>query len=160
MAKLSLADSVDESEIIKSDEEVNKPNILIDDDYGIVYDDTNGQCVLVYRTIAHRTGKEEDIENNGKIIRFTKWKDVGYCSDEFSLLRYYKSKVSKAKGAKLDKCKSFAEITKVYADIDETIKRVLNVTKMPEETRVNKLIEEMESRLKKIDSIMIRKGIE
>ena len=63
--KQSLAETVDDSEIVDSGEVVAEPNILIDDEYGI--SGNSRDYALVVKKIAHRTGKVEDGENEGKV---------------------------------------------------------------------------------------------
>ena len=78
MAVKRLTDGVDENDIVDLTdvEELNEPNILIDEEFGITgksYD-----YAVVQRKIAHRTGTVEDGVNNGKVIK-SKEEFYEYC---------------------------------------------------------------------------------
>lgn len=121
MAKQTLADTVDESEIVDLGEVENEPNILIDDDFGITgkYLD----YALVQRKVAHKTGKEEDGINNGKVIRYTKWEDCKYSGDIFGCLRMYQKISNLNKISKLKSCKDFKVIEDIFKSTDDTINK-------------------------------------
>ena len=121
--KQSLADTVDESEIIESGEITSEPNILIDDEWGIRggYRD----YALVTKKVAHRTGKAEDGENEGKVIRYEKWEDVLYCGTIFECLRSYQDVTNLSKTKALKNCKDYFEIEKILKDTQATIRKAL-----------------------------------
>lgn len=147
--KQSLAETVDDSEIIDSGEVVGEPNILIDDEYGISggYRD----YALVIKKIAHRTGKVEDGENEGKVIRYVKWEDVLYENSIFGCLRSYQDVVNLTKIKALKNCKDYLEIEKIYKETNDKINRFLKHQDMSKETRdalnlmdtINQLNEEL-----------------
>lgn len=72
----SLANTVDEKDIVDLGEEQNPPNILIEKNFGIT--GKYGDYALVQKSIAHRTGNDDDGVNKGKVIRYYKWTDVSY----------------------------------------------------------------------------------
>ena len=120
--KQSLADTVDESEIVE-EEITSDTNIIIDDEYGIKgkYRD----YALVVKKVAHRTGKAEDGENEGKVIRYEKWEDVLYCDSIFDCLRSYQDVTNLSKIKALKNCKDYLEIEKILKDTQATIRKAL-----------------------------------
>ena len=131
--KQSLAETVDDSEIVDSGEVVAEPNILIDDEYGISggYRD----YALVVKKIAHRTGKVEDGENEGKVIRYTKWEDVSYAGTIFECLRSYQDITNLTKIKALKNCKDYLEIEKIYKETNAKINQFLKHQDMSKETK-------------------------
>jgi len=146
MAKQTLADTVDESEIIDltQTEEVNVPNILIDDNYGI--QGRYGDYSLLERVISLRTGKEEDGVNNGKVIRYISWNVVtphSYGRTIFDVLRNYSEYSNLTKIKALKKCKDFEVVENIYKSTNTTINKFLstytNITK--EQSTIAELID-------------------
>ena len=131
--KQSLAETVDDSEIIDSGEILGEPNILIDDEYGISggYRD----YALVVKKIAHRTGKVEDGENEGKVIRYVKWEDVSYAGTIFDCLRSYQDITNLTKIKALKNCKDYLEIEKIYKETNAKINQFLKHQDMSKETK-------------------------
>lgn len=131
--KQSLAETVDDSEIVDSGEIVGEPNILIDDEYGISggYRD----YALVIKKIAHRTGKVEDGENEGKVIRYTKWEDVLYGNSIFDCLRSYQDITNLTKIKALKNCKDYLEIEKIYKETNAKINQFLKHQDMSKEAK-------------------------
>ena len=83
-----MAKELDKNNVVDLDEELNVPNILIDEEFGIsgkTYD-----YAVVQRKIAHRTGKEEDGVNKDKVIRYIRWEDCKYSSTISGCLEIYK----------------------------------------------------------------------
>lgn len=131
--KQSLAETVDDSEIVDSGEILGEPNILIDDEYGISggYRD----YALVVKKIAHRTGKVEDGENEGKVIRYVKWEDVSYAGTIFECLRSYQDITNLTKIKALKNCKDYLEIEKIYKETNAKINQFLKHQDMSKETK-------------------------
>ena len=150
----SLADSVPESEIINLGEEINPPNILIDDNFGI--NGMFGDYALVKKGTSYRTGKEEDGINQGKVIRYTKWAVVEtwcYGSTIFDILKNYTKYNNLCKTKALKKCKDFNEIEKIYIETNNTINNFLsNYTDMnKKQSSMSELINSMNVLKKKLD---------
>ena len=154
--KQSLADTVDESEIIESGEITSEPNIIIDDEWGIRggYRD----YALVTKKIAHRTGKYEDGENEGKVIRYEKWEDVLYCGTIFECLRSYQEVTNLSKIKALKNCKDYFEIEKIYKSTNATINSFLKHQDMVEESKdIAKLLDtisQLQLELKRVHTIL------
>ena len=131
--KQSLAETVDDSEIVDSGEILGEPNILIDDEYGISggYRD----YALVVKKIAHRTGKVEDGENEGKVIRYVKWEDVSYAGTIFECLRSYQDITNLTKIKALKNCKDYLEVEKIYKETNAKINQFLKHQDMSKETK-------------------------
>ena len=123
MAKETLASTVPEEEIVDLGEELNIPNILIDDDFGI-----SGKYLdyaLVQRKVAYRTGKAEDGENEGKVIRYIKWEDCKYASNISGCLGIYKKISNLNKISKLKKCRDFAVIEAILKETNDVVDNFL-----------------------------------
>ena len=154
--KQSLAETVDDSEIIDLGEVVGEPNILIDNEYGISggYRD----YALVVKKIAHRTGKVEDGENEGKVIRYIKWDDVLYCGTIFECLRSYQDVTNLSKTKALKNCKDYFEIEKIYKSTNATINSFLKHQDMAEESKdIAKLLDtisQLQLELKRVHTIL------
>ena len=138
--KTPLSETVDESEIIDLGEELNQPNIMITDGYGVrgVYMD----YALVELKTAHRTGKSEDGEYEGKVIRYKRWDDINYSATIFGCLKNYCEYVNLTKIKTLKKCKDFSEIEAIFKETNNTINKFLShydLTK--EQTQSAKLID-------------------
>lgn len=131
----SLAETVDESEIVDLGEEVNPPNILIDNDYGV--SGKVGDYALVKKKICHRTGKAEDNEYEGKVIRYVSWEDVNYNSTIFGVFRNYLNVVSLSEIKKLNKCTEWQKIADIYNEILLTIRKCVNSTELPNSLKYN-----------------------
>jgi len=159
MAKQTLADTVDESEIVDLGEEVNQPNFLIDDEFGWV--GGYGDLSLVQRKISLRTGKEDDGENNGKVIRYVNWVVVSphsYSKTPFGILENYRDYVSLRNFKKFNKEKDWDKIKQVYDDINNTIKSCLKSSEFTAEIKhqgemVNE-IAQLKSELKQVKDIL------
>lgn len=125
MAKQTLADTVDASEIVVLKEEQNPPNIMITNNMGI--SGGYGDYALVEKKVAYKTGKLEDGEENvGKVIQYTKWDDIGYCSNIFECVRLYCKHRNLNKIKELEKVKDFKVIEQIFIDTNETITKFLN----------------------------------
>lgn len=121
--KQSLAETVDEEDIIIDDEISCEPNIIIDDDYGI-----RGKYLdyaLVVKKVAHRTGKVEDGENEGKVIRYETWENVLYGKTIFDCLHIYQDVTNLSKIKALNNCKDFNVIEKIFKDTNRKIDNYL-----------------------------------
>lgn len=159
MAKQTLADTVDESEIVDLNEEVNAPNFLIDDEYGI--QGSYGDYALTQRKIAHRTGKEEDGVNNGKIIKYITWVTVqphSYGRTPFDILENYMNYVSLQKFKKLNKSNNFNDVKRIYIDTQQTVRDCLKSTQFTQDikqqgTLINE-INQLKEELKKVRAIL------
>lgn len=142
MAVKRLTDGVDENDIVDLTdvEELNAPNILIDEEYGITGKYTD--YAVVQRKIAHRTGKEEDGENEGKVIRYIKWDDINYSNTIFGCLTNYCTYVNLSKTKTLNKCKDFAKIELIYQSTKDTIDKFLsNYNMTDEQSELTKLLD-------------------
>ena len=154
--KKNLASEVDESEIIISDEVLNPPNILINDDFGI----STGTCdyALVERKVAHRTGKEEDGKNCGKVIRYTRWDDVNYGRTPFKCLENYFEYANLTKTKQLKMEKDFNKIADIYKETQNevvTFMRQLDLSKQTVETgTLMDEIYEMKDKLRQINKVL------
>ena len=148
--KQTLADMVDESEIIISDEVVSEPNLMITEDYGISggYRD----YALVQRKIAHRTGKEEDGENCGKVIRYTKWEDVNYAPTIFKCLQNYFDYVNLSKFKQLKFEQNFDKVREIYESTQSDIKKCLKDISLSKATTLcGELIDEIDKLKSELD---------
>ena len=143
--KQSLADTVDESEIIESGEELGSINYLIDEDYAIR--GNTGDFALMVRKIANRVGTEKDGENEGKVIQYEKWdvvKPFSYGGTPFKVLENYADHINLKKFKKLDKCNDFGEVKKIYLDTQATIRKALREWSMAKDnTECGMLLEEI-----------------
>lgn len=124
MAKQTLADTVDPSEIVLSNEEQNQPNIMITDDIGII--GGYGDYALVEKKIAYKTGKAEDGDNVGKVIQYTRWDDIGYFATIFDCVKAYCKYRNLTKVKELEKVKDFKVIEQIFIDTNETVTKFLN----------------------------------
>ena len=125
MAKQTLAETVDPSEIVTSNEEQNPPNIMITDDIGII--GGYGDYALVEKKIAYKTGKLEDGEDNiGKVIQYTRWYDIGYFATIFDCVKAYCKYRNLTKIKELEKVKDFKLIEQIFIDTNETVTKFLN----------------------------------
>lgn len=133
-----MAKKLDDLEVVEINEEVNPPNIMIDDNYGISAGTLD--FALVEKKEATRVGKEEDGENCGKRIKYIKWENVNYSSSPFGILKNYCKVVNLKKVKKLKKCDDFAKVEAIYQSTYNTIDKFLhnNVDK------VNNMINEFE----------------
>ena len=148
--KQSLADTVDESEIIESGEITSEPNILIDDEWGIRggYRD----YALVTKKIAHRTGKEEDGENCGKVIRYTKWEDINYAPTVFKCLQNYFDYVNLSKFKQLKFESNFNKVTEIYESTQSDIRKCLKEISLSKATTLcGELIDEIDKLRSELD---------
>ena len=121
--KQSLAETVDEDDIIIDDEISSEPNIIIDDNFGI-----RGKFLdyaLVTKKVAHRTGKKEDGDNEGKVIRYEKWDDVLYCKNIFECLHVYQEVTNLSKIKALNNSKDFNVVEKIFKDTNRKIDNYL-----------------------------------
>ena len=128
-----MAKELDKTNAIDLGEVMCEPNILIDDEYGI--SGNSRDYALVVKKIAHRTGKAEDGENEGKVIRYTKWEDVSYAGTIFECLRSYQDVTNLTKIKALKNCKDYLEIEKIYKETNDKINRFLKHQDMSKETK-------------------------
>ena len=159
MAKQTLAETVDESEIVDLGEEVGAPNFLIDDEFGWV--GGYGDLALVQRKIAYRTGKVEDGENEGKVIRYINWVVVtphSYAKTPFTIMENYRDYVSLRNFKNFSKEKDWNNIRKIYDDINNTIKSCLKSSQFTEEIKhQGELVDEiakLKAELSKINKVL------
>lgn len=86
---VSLLEVTPPDQIFDLGEELNKPEFIFpkDEEFGISgrYRD----YALVQMKYAARTGKEEDGEYNGKVIKYKKWEDINYASTFWSAIKNY-----------------------------------------------------------------------
>ena len=159
MAKETLASSVDPSEIIISTEEVNPPNYLIDETFGIVVDEYDS--TLVERKIAHRTGKETDGENEGKVIQYIAWTPVKthtYGRNIFGALENYAKYVTGTKMKQLKKSTNFDEVKQIYLDTQSAIRKAMKSTQFSSDivehgTLIDE-ITELKAKLKEVNDVL------
>ena len=161
MAVKRLTDGVDENDIVDLTdvEELNRPNMMIDEDYAI--SGCYGDYALVQRKIAHRTGKVEDGVNNGKVIKYTTWITVqphSYGGTPFDILENYRDYVSLQRFKKLDKENDFGAIRKIYDDIGVTVAKFFKSTEFTKEIKqqgalINE-ITQLKEELSRIKSIL------
>lgn len=155
MAKKSLSETVDEKDIVDLNEEVNEPNILIDDEYGIKAGILD--YALVKRTIAHRKGTEDDGENNGKVIRYTNWINVNYGDTIVRVFKNYFELKELEKIKNLTKA-NIKEVALIHKDIRNTLdKAIENLGLSQQEKYSLNLIDEineMKNKIKDINKIL------
>jgi len=131
----SLAETVDESEIVDLGEELNIPNIGITSEFGIA--GKYGDFALVQKKISHRTGTEEDGVNNGKVIRYRTWMEVNpftYGKTVFDMFdNYFRYttlyKIKKLKFAGIEECK------KIYTDVKNEIYKAIKGNKIDNQVK-------------------------
>lgn len=146
----SLVDTVSESEIVDLGEEINAPNIMIDDEFGI--EGKYADYALVQRKISYRTGKEEDGINKGKVIKYIRWEDIRYSNTIFGCLKIYNKYVVLNKIKGLKKCTDFSEIINIYNETKDTIDKFLARYDIGEEQEESaKLIDNIMAMNKKIE---------
>ena len=151
-----MAKELDKTNVVDLGEITSEPNILIDDEWGISggYRD----YALVTKKVAHRTGKAEDGENEGKVIRYEKWDDVLYCGTIFECLRSYQDVVNLSKIKALKNCKDYLEIEKIYKSTNATINSFLKHQDMAEESKdIAKLLDtisQLQLELKRVHTIL------
>lgn len=136
MAKETLLSTVDPSKVVDLGEEINIPNFQIDETYGIVLDEFDS--TLVERKIAHRTGKEADGVNEGKVIRYIAWTPVKahiYGRDIFGALENYSKYVTAKKISELKKCTNFNEVKQIYLDTQSTIRQALESSQLADDIK-------------------------
>lgn len=129
MAKETLASSVSPEEIIDLGEEVNIPNYLIDETYGVLLDEYSS--TLVERKIAYRTGKETDGVNDKKVIQYIAWTPVKthiYGRTIFDAFDNYAKYVTGRKMKELEKCTNFEDVKQIYLDTQSTIRKAMKST--------------------------------
>jgi len=159
MAKETLASQVRTEDIIISNEEINIPNYLIDDEYGILIDEYNS--TLVERKIAHRTGKETDGENEGKVIQYIAWTPVKthtYGRNIFGALENYAKYVTGTKMKQLKKSTNFDDVKQIYLDTQSTIRKAMKSTQFSSDivehgTLIDE-ITELKAKLKSINDVL------
>ena len=157
--KQSLAETVDEEDIIIDDGISSEPNILIDDNFGIR--GNYGDYSLVERKIAYRTGKPEDGENEGKVIQYIKWEVVSphsYGKTPFAILENYGEYINLKKFKKLNKEKDFDSVKQIYLDTQSTIRKAMKSTQFSSDivehgTLINE-IAELKAKLKSINDVL------
>lgn len=158
--KMDLAKTVPEEEIVISDEIVNKPNIVIDNEYGIVGNFRD--YTLVKKTTAHRTGKEEDVVNCGKVIRYTKYVDVNYSSTLEGVMNNF-LKIRTLEKTKELNMTGFEEVIAIYRETQEIIMDALHmclgdsnsvVAQLHDDTsKMKKALSDVESVLREADKL-------
>ena len=129
MAKETLASTVDPSDIIDLGEEVNIPNYLIDETYGVLLDEYSS--TLVERKIAYRTGKETDGVNDKKVIQYIAWTPVKthiYGRTIFDAFENYAKYVTGHKMKELSRCTNFDSVKQIYLDTQSTIRKAMKST--------------------------------
>lgn len=154
--KKSLAELTDPSEIIDIGEERGAPNLLIDEDYGICADAYN--YILVNKKIAYRTGTEDDGENNGKVIKYIKWDDVNYHPTIFHCFQAYFNEKALSETKKLNKCKEYKEVARIYLEIKNSIDKCISNLKLSngvkESADVVDMIEQLKLELKEVTDVL------
>ena len=159
MAKETLASTVDPSEIVDLGEEVNVPNYLIDDTYGILLDEYGS--TLVERKISYRTGKDEDGINEGKVIQYISWMPVKthiYGKNVFDAFENYSHYTTGKALKQLKKCADFNAVKQIYLDTQATIREAMKSTKFSSDiveygTLINE-IAELKSKFKAINNVL------
>jgi hypothetical protein len=123
--KQPLAETVKPEDIIISEEEQSPPNFIFSKapNYGI--SGKYGDYALVECKIAHRTGKKEDGENEGKVIRYRKWEDINYSSTFHGVFENLVCHLSLNKIKSKVKVTDMAEIKQIYLDIKDVIMKSL-----------------------------------
>lgn len=158
MAKETLASTV-ELELVITDEEVNSPNYLIDETYGI--SGGYGDFALVERKIKKRTGTVADGENFGKQIQYVGWDVVrphGYGRTIFDILENYAEHINLKKFKQLNKCNDFNAVKQIYLDTQSTIRNAMKSTQFSSDiiehgTLINE-IAELKAKLKAINNVL------
>ena len=152
MAIKSLADTVEEKDIIISEEETNEPNILIEDT-GFGISGNYGGYSLVQLKTAHRTGTLEDAENNGKVIRYQTWVEVPtfiYGKTIFDCLDNYEKYTTLYKIKKLKKA-SFKEVqdilTQTHNDVVRTLKKLELSKEIKEHCEIFNSVSKLQQRI-------------
>ena len=151
----SLAETVDEKDIVDLKEELNAPNILIDDEYGIC--ENTLDYALVHKTIRYRTGTEEDGINNGKVLRYVSWEYVNYAGSVMGILKNYFKVVELSSVSKLTKA-NIKEVAIIHKQIQETIDKAIENMGLSknEQYSLNLVdqINDMKSKLKRVDYVL------
>lgn len=151
----SLADSVDASEIIETEDEMGTVNFMIDDTFGIV--GSYSDYALVERKVAYRTGKEEDGKNNGKVISYIKWDVVSpfsYGRTPFDVLNNYARHIGLRKFKQLNKSNNFDDVKQIYIDIQTTINQALKSSQFTDDiVKQGTLIDEISELKAKLNMI-------
>lgn len=159
MAKETLASQVRPEDIIISNEEINIPNYLIDDEYGILIDEYSS--TLVERKISYRTGKESDGENEGKVIQYIAWTPVKthtYGRNIFGALENYAKYVTGTKMKQLKKSTNFDEVKQIYLDTQSTIRKAMKSTQFSSDivehgTLIDEIVE-LKAKLKEVEDVL------
>lgn len=136
MAKINLASTVREEDIVDSNEEVGSPNFMIDDTYGC--SGGYGDYALVERKVALRTGKPEDGENFGKVIRYIRWDTVqphSYGKTPFDIFNNYAEYINLKKFKQLNKSSDFNELKQIYLDTQSTIRQALKSSQLADDIK-------------------------
>lgn len=159
MAKETLASTVDPSEIVDLGEEVNIPNYLIDETYGVLLDEYGS--TLVERKISYRTGKESDGENEGKVIQYISWTPVKthiYGRTIFDAFDNYAKYVTGRKMKELNRCTNFDEVKQIYLDTQSTIRKALKSTEFTSDVKTQATlideIAELKAKLKEVNGVL------
>ena len=155
----SLSESVDASEIVVTEEEMGTVNFMIDDDYAC--SGNYGDYSLVERKIAYRTGKQEDGENEGKVIQYIKWEVVSphsYGRTPFAILENYAEYINLKKFKKLNKEKDFDAVKQIYLDTQSTIRKKMKSTQFTSDivehgTLIDE-IAELKAKLKEVNDVL------
>lgn len=160
MGKLSLKDTVDTSEITDLGEEINIPNIILEESaesgYGIL--GSSNDYSLVAKRIAYRSPKEEDnVDPKYKAIKYIKWEDYPYYSNTLlGCVNGWIEKRSLTKVKALKKAK-FGEVEKIYNETRVMVRKAMkslsingnNTKEAMQMDNYNKLLEET-NRIKSI----------
>ena len=159
MAKETLASTVDPSEIVDLGEEINIPNYLIDETYGVLLDEYGS--TLVERKISYRTGKAEDGENEGKVIQYINWTPVKthiYGRNVFDAFENYANYVNGKTLKQLKKETDFNTVKQIYLDTQSTIRKAMKSSQFSSDivehsTLINE-IAELKAKLKAINNVL------
>ena len=155
MARETLASTVDESEIVDLGEEINIPNYMIDENFAIIGDEFG--YTLVERRISHRTGKEKDGKNEGKIIKYVEWKPTKtqiYSGTIFGIFDNYANYVNGNKFKKLKKSTNFEEVRQIYIDTQKVVREAMKSSQFTDDIKTQgTLINEITELKRKLDSI-------
>lgn len=140
MAKNSLKDTVNEDEIIDLGEEINSPNIILEENsengYGILGE--YGDYSLVVKQIAYRSAKEEDnIDAKYKIIKYTNWSPYPcYVSTLLEAINSWIEKRNLTKIRALKKAK-FGEVEKIYTETKELVSKAMKILEVADGEKSN-----------------------
>lgn len=140
MAKITLKDSVNDDEIINLGEEVNAPNILLEESeesgYGI--SGGYGDYSLVVKQKAYRSVKDEDnVDSKYKVIEYITWNP--YPCYTSTLLNCINSWIEKRNLTKIRALKkaNFSKVEEIVTETRELVNKVMKTLEINDNEKSN-----------------------